>query len=243
MIKFFRKIRYDLMEKNKTGKYLKYAIGEIILVIIGILIALSINNWNENRKLKIEEQNSLKDLRTEIVSNIEALSSAIESNHKSYNLGQKFIKLLDDREAFDVMPDSVFRSDYLSMVYSISTFDPIMGILNSMISSGKINNISNKELLYSLSSLNDLIIDALEDQKKIELNLDRFVEKIYTSSNVIINGQNQGVNFNLYYDNPWFRLLIRRYLVAIRESGLNEEAKLLDQFKHILELIDKEIVK
>ncbi|MFH4966598.1 DUF6090 family protein [Gaetbulibacter sp. M240] len=50
MIKFFRKIRYDLMEKNKTGKYLKYAIGEIVLVVIGILIALSINNWNENKK-------------------------------------------------------------------------------------------------------------------------------------------------------------------------------------------------
>jgi len=50
MIKFFRKIRYDLMDKNKTGKYFKYAIGEIILVVIGILIALQINNWNENRK-------------------------------------------------------------------------------------------------------------------------------------------------------------------------------------------------
>ncbi len=50
MMKFFRKTRYDLMEKNKTGMYLKYAIGEIILVVIGILIALQINNWNENRK-------------------------------------------------------------------------------------------------------------------------------------------------------------------------------------------------
>ena len=50
MIKFFRKIRQDLLKKNKTGKYLKYAIGEIVLVVIGILIALSINNWNENKK-------------------------------------------------------------------------------------------------------------------------------------------------------------------------------------------------
>ena len=49
MIKFFRKIRYDLMEINKTGKYVKYAIGEIVLVVIGILIAVNINNWNENR--------------------------------------------------------------------------------------------------------------------------------------------------------------------------------------------------
>ena len=50
MIKFFRKIRQDLMEKNKTANYLKYAIGEIILVVIGILIALQINNWNDQKK-------------------------------------------------------------------------------------------------------------------------------------------------------------------------------------------------
>ena len=56
MIKFFRKIRYDLMEKNKTGKYFKYAIGEIILVVIGILIALQINNLNERHKANIQEQ-------------------------------------------------------------------------------------------------------------------------------------------------------------------------------------------
>ncbi|WP_204346703.1 DUF6090 family protein [Psychroserpens algicola] len=55
MIKFFRKIRQSLLSEGKTGKYFKYAIGEIILVVIGILIALQINNWNENRKNKITE--------------------------------------------------------------------------------------------------------------------------------------------------------------------------------------------
>jgi len=50
MIKFFQKIRQNLLSEGKTGKYLKYALGEIILVVIGILIALQINNWNENRK-------------------------------------------------------------------------------------------------------------------------------------------------------------------------------------------------
>ncbi|MBC2846693.1 DUF6090 family protein [Winogradskyella flava] len=52
MIKFFRKIRQNLLSEGKTGKYIKYAIGEIILVVIGILIALQINNWNENHKNK-----------------------------------------------------------------------------------------------------------------------------------------------------------------------------------------------
>ena len=66
MIKFFRRIRFNLIEKNKTGKYLKYAIGEIILVVIGILIALQINNWNENRKADIELNNYLGLMREEL---------------------------------------------------------------------------------------------------------------------------------------------------------------------------------
>lgn len=62
MINFFRKFRYKLLSKNRTGKYLKYAIGEILLVVIGILIALQINNWNEERKV----QNKLLDIYSRI---------------------------------------------------------------------------------------------------------------------------------------------------------------------------------
>jgi hypothetical protein len=54
------------MEQNKTGKYLKYAIGEIILVVVGILIALSINNWNENRKLQKQELNLLIEVKSNL---------------------------------------------------------------------------------------------------------------------------------------------------------------------------------
>ena len=50
MIKFFRKIRQNILSEGKTGKYFKYAIGEIVLVVIGIVIALQLNNWNESRK-------------------------------------------------------------------------------------------------------------------------------------------------------------------------------------------------
>ena len=68
------------MEKNKTGKYLKYAIGEIILVVIGILIALSINNWNEARKSKAFEQEMLKQIQTNLISDKTTLSEIIKNN-------------------------------------------------------------------------------------------------------------------------------------------------------------------
>ena len=68
MIKFFRKIRYNLIEKNKTGKYLKYAIGEIVLVVLGILIAISINNWNHNRKSNNLKQSYIENVKVELKS-------------------------------------------------------------------------------------------------------------------------------------------------------------------------------
>ena len=68
MINFFRKIRRNLLEEGKVSKYLKYAIGEIILVVVGILIALQINNWNEYRKSRKVELNYLKNIQEDILS-------------------------------------------------------------------------------------------------------------------------------------------------------------------------------
>lgn len=83
MIKFFRKIRKNLLSEGKTGKYLKYAVGEIVLVVIGILIALQINNWNENRKVETIKTtnylNLLEDLKTD--------SILIENKTKELNYG------------------------------------------------------------------------------------------------------------------------------------------------------------
>ncbi len=76
MIKFFRKIRHNLLMENKTGKYLKYAVGEIILVVIGILIALNINNWNENRK----EINQSIFYHQQMINDLQVVISSLETD-------------------------------------------------------------------------------------------------------------------------------------------------------------------
>mgnify|MGYP006901761089 FL=1 len=86
MIKFFRKIRYNLMEKNKTAQYLKYAIGEIILVVIGILLALSISSWNIERNLKKSNEVYLTNLLEELNSNITRLDFLIFPSNKQIGL-------------------------------------------------------------------------------------------------------------------------------------------------------------
>ncbi|GAA4318588.1 hypothetical protein GCM10023115_44520 [Pontixanthobacter gangjinensis] len=80
MIKFFRNIRRQLLRKNRFSRYLIYAIGEIILVVIGILIALQINNWNEDRKNQSVELGLMKDLVTDLHNDTSSLEYAIKRN-------------------------------------------------------------------------------------------------------------------------------------------------------------------
>jgi hypothetical protein len=85
MIKFFRKIRQNLLSENKFRKYLTYAIGEIILVVIGILIALQINNWNEGRKMSIAE----KELYQRILTDLQFDEIKIEDHILQYKNDQE----------------------------------------------------------------------------------------------------------------------------------------------------------
>jgi len=99
MIKFFRQIRKSLLMENKTSKYLKYAIGEIVLVVIGILIALQINNWNEKRKQKQVELELLTSLVTDLDGNIEALHRLIKFDSMVVKSNENIIAILNDKNS------------------------------------------------------------------------------------------------------------------------------------------------
>ncbi len=100
MIKLFRNIRKNLLAEGKTTRYLKYAIGEIILVVIGILIALSINNWNEHRKLKIEEVKIINRLIKETKKDIFFYKSRIDGINKDVEIYKNFL-LIGEGKAND----------------------------------------------------------------------------------------------------------------------------------------------
>src|SRR5210317_2044200 len=95
MIKFFRKIRQNLLMENKTGKYLKYAIGEICLVVVGILIALQINNWNESRKDNLRERAILIQIEEEYRANLAQLEAKMQMRSLVVTSGLSLLKYMN----------------------------------------------------------------------------------------------------------------------------------------------------
>ena len=158
MIKFFRKIRQKLLSEGKTGKYIKYAIGEIVLVMIGILLALQVNNWNERRKDNLGEKAILTQLEKEYYANLKQLEAKMEMRSLVITSGLSILQYMNTPTP-DIPRDSVLLN--LSRVNNDPTFDPIQ---NDLISSGKIRLIRNEKLRTLLSNWSSDLL-ALQEQE------------------------------------------------------------------------------
>jgi hypothetical protein len=150
MIKFFRKIRYNLMSENKTGKYFKYAIGEIILVVIGILIALQINNWNENRKESKLEQDYYCKLLEDVQQDLIQVNNQISNTDKRLEASNNVIKMLQSKNPkLDTLMNETL--DALSLI--TYTIRPNNAAFEDLKSSGNLNilkdnNVKTKVIDY-----------------------------------------------------------------------------------------------
>ena len=143
MIKFFRHIRQQLLTDNKFSKYLLYAFGEIILVVIGILVALSLNNWNQNRIEIKKEINSLKNLSLDLEEQAALLETYIMIESTFYNDGLQILKHHEKHKGF-LEIDSILPN--LNSLATRNTFNPINTTYKELISTGNIRIIQNETI-------------------------------------------------------------------------------------------------
>ena len=119
MLPFFRRIRRQLAEDNKTFKYLKYAVGEIVLVVIGILIALQINNWNEDRQVRKTEVKILQELYTTLIGDLEHQHDEIQVNKASREAAQYLLRYFESNWPYrDTL--AICFSTVLTLIFSRS---------------------------------------------------------------------------------------------------------------------------
>ena len=144
MIKFFRKIRQNLLSENKFSKYLIYAVGEIVLVVIGILIALQINNWNQERIQKLEEQTIVKNIHTEYLQNKTILKKRIEEAELCEAALKQLMNIMGKDEDY-LRKQNV--DSLLFYAFDPPIFRPSENTISGLIQSGRLDLLKNKELV------------------------------------------------------------------------------------------------
>lgn len=186
MIKFFKNIRKSILMGNTTSKYFKYAIGEIILVVIGILIALQINNWNQSRKERISEFKYLQNIHRDLKEQLNYIEEQEIYEKRYIEAANPVITFYNDYFKFSC--DSLFYSN-ITILNSRKTFVTTDPTFIDLISSGNINLIKN-------DSLKDHIISYYQELER--------VEKIIQNNNTLIVDQQYAdivQNLGYYYYN------------------------------------------
>lgn len=166
MIRFFRKIRLRLLTENKTGKYLKYAIGEIALVMIGILLALQVNNWNNNRINKQTEQDYYCLLVADFEADKAELSGRLKDTEQRIQLAKQLLLDLDAQ----TKTKAELIGEFFLVQRSVA-FIPSKATITDLTSSGKLSLIRDAELrtkLLSFYEYQDIMVNIARENREIK---------------------------------------------------------------------------
>ena len=265
MIKFFRKIRQNLVSQGKFSKYLIYAIGEIALVMIGILLAIQVNNWNKRHNDQKEEKQILTQLRSEFLVNLTQLGDKFIVRENLLTGGNEILDLIDNPKP-NINSDSL--NNLLAKTLPAPTFDASLGVTSDIINSGKLYLIESDSLRHMISGWNGDIEFAIEEEivwrelrdrlyvpflienyhlRDIDnalLNNARIVNIMTFNKNAqtktLIGKSKKGVNIDDFLANSELEdhisnMLTFNYVAKIQMVGLT------DKVERILKMIDSEL--
>ncbi|PTM10362.1 MAG: hypothetical protein DA407_03840 [Bacteroidetes bacterium] len=237
------------MEKNKIGKYLKYAIGEILLVVIGILLALQINTWNELRKDAASELTALLDLKQEFSKNTKVFNEHHQFKQSISQTWIDFIANISNRNLIDINQLTT------PVRPGARTYNPSRSILNSILSTGKIDKVENDSLKYFLTNWNDILLDYAEDEARhldfwdkeitpLERTLIPYryynLDSIDTKKNDFYTEIETKKMIFEAYDNLEYQNILLRNVYFLQEN-VKSGALILETYNSINKLLDEEI--
>lgn len=233
MIQFFRKIRKELLTENKFSKYLFYAIGEIVLVVIGILIALQINNWNNNRIKKNTELHYYLNIKQQITEDKQLIIGNINYNNDYLNQYKFGVQIIEenDRSKTDTL-------GYIALNLLKYSDVHIQGnIYETMVNSGEIKLLNNTKIIEELMKLEEIYIyiNKIEDiHRDVILNgsVNKLFDMLKFATREVIQADEL---FSIKFQN----LIILVERIMYEKDEIYNRA--LDIIQAIIELIDEEL--
>lgn len=173
MLRFFHQIRQKLLDNGNFRKYLWYALGEILLVMIGILLALQVNNWNEERKLREKEQISFQKMADNLENDILLLGEIIQQD-------SLILKELSEMSNQILEATSIEEVTFTNAGFVAPQFYPNKSAFNNLESSGQLDIIRNKEIIDLLLIYYRSVTIAQEGIDLSLKNYSRDIENFFT---------------------------------------------------------------
>ena len=228
------------MSENKTGKYFKYAIGEILLVMVGILLALQVNNWNENRKNTIKETRFLQSFKWDTEANITELKRVIKKSNATAQSLDSILLLKSDS-----IPDiDVFNFTKLVMTGTgFTVFGTHEGTVSDILGSGNLDIIKNDSIRLAIGSWYSNL-KAIREWEKIEKkSVDDYGDYLKLHINIYALDSLSVItpeikNF-LMNDRYFLNSVSDRYLYPLELHFLYKEK--LPKLERLLKIIDNEL--
>ena len=208
------------MEQNKTGKYLKYAIGEIVLVMVGILLALQVNNWNEGLKIKEQQNDFFRSIKEDLATDRQNLIKIIDIQATRFeNTGI----LLKELPNISVLNKPKLDSLFIDLLYDSPTFFPTVGSYQSALASGKLNQFENDEIITKIIRLYDSEFKRLGyNGEALDTRFFKLIEKYkYESRTEQLREMTPDLNMTLQDDIDWYSGVNEFYLKRCKETLLS----------------------
>jgi len=239
MVKLFGKVRHALLTENKFSKYLLYAIGEIALVMVGILLALQVNNWNEQRKDRVTEQKLLNALQEDLLINIHRLNKDILLEQRTIRQANKIIKYLDERKPYDPS---------LNMIFAEAIYSPDITISITSYESIKykgIDIIQNESLQRSIIDLFDVVYtNLIAETVRLENQFwpSSVLPMVHKHFREVERGKLKPTDYEaLLEDTTYKNMVVHR--ANFRKLALELKTKALHDTEELLEMIEVELNK
>ena len=167
MIKFFRHIRQRMLKENKMSKYLLYAIGEIVLVVIGIMIALNLNIRNEEFKTHQKQANYLQLIRVEMGNNLASLSQERRELNTSIASMQQMLELMGDDAVSDTTSETALSQIISSILSKSISVKYENGAMTELLASGGLKDIENDSIRGVLASWEGELVKLREQEHEL----------------------------------------------------------------------------
>ena len=247
MINLLRRVRQSIIGSNKAMNYLLYALGEFVLIVAGILMALQINNWNEENNSRHVERQLLLGLKEELVTNKKELGVTLFQHQRALRSLTQVIELFgqQNKPPPEVM-DSLIQRTFQVAIY---TFTPRTGQLKSMINTGNIIHLQNQSLAAELSNLQDFMIEVTETHQPVHKIWHDYVSPLYnqyiqwgTYHSSYLPGKRIQQDFEGFFnDQEIERWLPHAWLWT--NNIVHEEKSLMDYFEGLIVTVEEELLR